>query len=132
MVDDDVVGIGIPYVDAVAYFGIRPGRQVTDAKPQAADDDVVGLDGDRAVFDDDAVSGRSLPGDGEVWLGDIGASLKVNDATCTKHDDPGAGGLQGFEEAAWPCGIQVGHFDDFPAPSAGGHRPKPFRPWEGR
>ena len=99
----------------------RTARLAIVARPytEVLDDHILRLHIKAAANERDPRRGRSLPGNGNVGIGDGNRFLfKVDDTAHLEHDDPRPLHCYRFPEAARPMIGQRGHPDDFPAAPA--------------
>lgn len=132
VVHDDVVRATRGDFEAVAVGRIGAIDQIAHPKPQAADDDVVGLDRKGAVFDGDAVAGGGLAGDGEKGMRDHDLVVQFDGAAGFEDHDARTFRFQGRTETTRSIRVEICDFDDLAAAATRCRRTIAFGAGKGR
>src|SRR5262245_26697879 len=125
MIDDHVLAI----VDAQA--AAHCAGFVAAAKPQIADNAIVGGHSKRLPAEADSIARGGLAGDRYTRVLDFDFGVELDRAGDGKDDSSGAFGIDRFAQAARAVIIQRGDFVDFPAAAAGRGGAEALRAWKG-
>src|SRR5262245_22158266 len=112
--------------DRVAAERVVPNAEVAASEPHVAHDDVVRIDVDALPTHADAITGRRLPVEGEIWMVDLDGRLERDEARDPEDYEARPFGLHGLAKRP-RAAIGQAHDDvDLAASAASRDRAGPF------